>query len=85
MPEENKQIDWKAIEYRMSQHFTPGSPIDSTGLFCGRSKQTGMIIDSINFKGQHAILYGERGVGKTSLANQLFQNISTGNLLLPRT
>lgn len=30
-----------------------------------------MILDVINQKGQHAILYGERGVGKTSLANVL--------------
>ena len=28
-------------------------------------------MDTINQKGQHAILYGERGVGKTSLANVL--------------
>ena len=77
MSEEQNPIQWSAIGHRMSQHFTPGSPIDSTGLFCGRTKQIGMIIDSINFRGQHAILYGERGVGKTSLANQLFENIST--------
>ena len=28
-----------------------------------------MVIDAINQQGQHALIYGERGVGKTSLAN----------------
>ena len=29
------------------------------------------LIDAANQAGQHAIIYGERGVGKTSLANVL--------------
>src|SRR5262249_28920811 len=29
------------------------------------------VMDAINQKGQHAIIYGERGVGKTSLSNVL--------------
>lgn len=34
-----------------------------------RIDQLNQIIDVINQKGQHAIIFGERGVGKTSLAN----------------
>jgi Cdc6-like AAA superfamily ATPase len=52
--------------------FTPGSPIDSKDLFAGRRRQREKLISTIFQKGEHAILYGERGVGKTSLANTLF-------------
>ena len=52
--------------------FTPGSAIDSRDLFAGRTKQVEKVISTIFQKGSHAILFGERGVGKTSLANTLF-------------
>lgn len=56
----------------VTQAFTPGSPIDSSALFAGRKRQREKLISTIFQKGEHAILYGERGVGKTSLANTLF-------------
>jgi hypothetical protein len=51
--------------------FTPTAPIDEVSLFTGRIEQVRSVIRAVNQKGQHAILYGERGVGKTSLANVL--------------
>src|ERR1700719_4583607 len=57
---------------RINLSFTPGSPIDSKDLFAGRKRQREKLISTIFQKGEHAILYGERGVGKTSLANTLF-------------
>src|SRR5439155_26663996 len=51
--------------------FSPSAPIDERALFAGREKQITLVIDAINQKGQHVIVYGERGVGKTSLANVL--------------
>src|ERR1700721_988453 len=56
----------------INETFTPGSPIDSKDLFAGRQRQRDKLINTIFQKGEHAILYGERGVGKTSLANILF-------------
>lgn len=52
--------------------FTPGAPIDSKDLFAGRKKQRDRVVGTVFQKGQHAIVFGERGVGKTSLANTLF-------------
>jgi Cdc6-like AAA superfamily ATPase len=52
--------------------FTPGAPIDSKDLFAGRKKQRDRVLGTVFQKGQHAIVFGERGVGKTSLANTLF-------------
>jgi Cdc6-like AAA superfamily ATPase len=51
--------------------FTPGAPIDDYSLFGGRMDQVMDVINTVGQKGRHVILYGERGVGKTSLANIL--------------
>lgn len=53
--------------------FTPGAPIDDYALFGGRLDQVTDVINTVGQKGRHVILYGERGVGKTSLANVLAQ------------
>jgi len=62
MTQEQKQLI-------LGQVFSPTSPIQEKDFFFGRIKQLEKIADAINEHGQHAILYGERGVGKTSLAN----------------
>lgn len=49
--------------------FSPTSPIKEKEFFQGRIKQLEKICEAINQVGQHAILYGDRGVGKTSMAN----------------
>lgn len=51
--------------------FTPNQPIDSRDLFAGREKQVDKVISTIFQRGAHAVLFGERGVGKTSLTNTI--------------
>ncbi len=63
--------DWGELSWRVSQVFTPAVPISEDELFAGRADQIDKAIDAINQLGQHAVVYGERGVGKTSLANVL--------------
>lgn len=60
-----------SLRLRIGQLFTPATPINDRDLFAGRPKQIHRIIDAISQRGQHAIVFGERGVGKTSLANVL--------------
>jgi len=55
----------------LSSAFSPSAPIDQQALFSGRLSQLIDVVNAVNQKGQHAILYGERGVGKTSLARVL--------------
>lgn len=49
--------------------FTPHQPIGSLDFFFGRQGEVQSIVEQINTPGQHSLLYGERGVGKSSLAN----------------
>ncbi|GAA0710359.1 ATP-binding protein [Dactylosporangium roseum] len=51
--------------------FTPGTPVLRRDRFHGRVDQIFEIINSVAQPGTHVVLYGERGVGKTSLANVL--------------
>jgi Cdc6-like AAA superfamily ATPase len=55
----------------LASAFSPSAPIDQQALFSGRLAQLTDVLNAINQKGQHAILFGERGVGKTSLARVL--------------
>lgn len=56
----------------LNKVFSPIAPIKRKDFFFGRRMQLDHIVDAINETGQHAILYGERGVGKTSLANIMY-------------
>ena len=63
--------DLQALSFQTGSIFTPGAPINERDLFAGRSGQVEKIIDAVSQRGCHAILYGERGVGKTSLSNMI--------------
>ncbi len=62
----------------INEVFTPSSPIENKEFFSGRTEQYAQIREAINEKGQHAIMFGHRGAGKTSLANMclyMFENL----------
>lgn len=58
-----------------AQVFSPAAPIDQYHLFAGRVKQVREVLTAANQRGRHVIMFGERGVGKTSLANILSELI----------
>ncbi len=55
----------------LREAFTPTRPKQDTALFSGRFKQMQRIIAAIEEERAHVMIYGERGSGKTSLANVL--------------
>jgi Cdc6-like AAA superfamily ATPase len=61
--------DADRIGLQASNVFTPRTPVAARELFAGRLDQMNKVFDALGQVGLHAILYGERGVGKTSLAN----------------
>lgn len=54
---------------RAKDQFTPFTPIQLVELFKGRSEIIRKIVTELQSPGRHIILFGDRGVGKTSLAN----------------
>lgn len=63
--------DWQALHFEASQIFTPSTPIGIAETFAGRQPQVRKLLDVIGERGRHAIIYGEPGVGKTSIAQVL--------------
>lgn len=55
----------------MHQVFTPGAPVNHRDLFKGRVSQINRVIQAIPSPGRHPVIFGQRGVGKTSLVNIL--------------
>jgi Cdc6-like AAA superfamily ATPase len=61
--------DWRALRHEAEILFTPGTSIKEQDLFAGRATQIEKLTQRIRLTGGHAVIYGERGVGKSSLVN----------------
>jgi Cdc6-like AAA superfamily ATPase len=62
------QEDFEIIAFEASQLFTPSRPVSEQDLFAGRSAEIRKMLEATAESGKHVVLFGERGVGKTSLA-----------------
>jgi Cdc6-like AAA superfamily ATPase len=60
--------DWIRLRFEAPALFTAG-PLDEERLFAGRSGQVTSLLETVLERSKHAILFGERGTGKTSLSN----------------
>lgn len=69
----------------LGRAFTPAAPVTRADLFAGRTAQVRDALDVLFQPGQHAVIYGERGVGKTSLTTVLAEIMGGGQLLALRT
>lgn len=56
--------------------FTPSGPVTDIERFSGRSSQVLKATGGISQPGRHVVIYGERGVGKTSLSNVLVDAVA---------
>src|ERR1017187_1498602 len=61
--------DGKALSAAAGKVLQPRTPITNRELFAGRWSQLTTVADAVAQPGLHVAIYGERGVGKTSLAN----------------
>lgn len=59
------------FEEIMRHYVRPSDPIDSYEHLIGRAKQRESIEEAINSPGRHIFIYGDRGAGKTSLAQTI--------------
>jgi GTPase SAR1 family protein len=62
-------LNFEEKRKQLSQYYSPSAPINSEKIFYGRTDQLEKMHEAVGEKGQHIAVYGERGVGKTSLAN----------------
>jgi Cdc6-like AAA superfamily ATPase len=60
--------EFDALKTAASKAFSPRTPISTKELFAGRWAQMQTIGDTVAQIGLHAVIFGERGVGKTSLS-----------------
>jgi hypothetical protein len=70
-------IDWKALRSEVLETFTPGPAINEVAQFAGRKATIQRLQDIAVERARNAIIFGERGVGKTSLANIFHKDLNT--------
>ena len=63
----------KLAKYTLIGSVFSAAPVDRKTLFAGRTDQLRDAITAVTQRAKHAVIYGERGVGKTSLANMVFE------------
>jgi Cdc6-like AAA superfamily ATPase len=68
-------VDWRALRAEILETFTPGPAINEIADFAGRKATIQRLQDIVVERARHAIIFGERGVGKTSLANIFYKDL----------
>jgi len=71
-----------AIRLRLREAFMPSQPVVSRQLFAGRERLLERIIGYIEDQRSHVVLYGERGIGKTSLLRVLVELARDANYFI---
>jgi Cdc6-like AAA superfamily ATPase len=59
------------VRSRLRNAYTPAQPVTDRKMFAGRRKILAALIRSIEDQRLHTVIYGERGIGKTSLLQVL--------------
>src|SRR3546814_5709382 len=59
------------IQSRLRLAFGASPPVSDARFFAGRQDTLARIIAALEGEGAHAVIYGERGIGKTSLMHVL--------------
>lgn len=72
-----------AVHAHIDEVFSPSAPIARRDLFTGRHAQVQDLLQAVLQRGQHAVVCGERGVGKTSLVT-LLADFAQGPLVVLR-
>ena len=74
-------MDWTSLRADVFDVFTPGQQINELSMFAGRRDVIRRLQDISNERGRNAIIFGEKGVGKTSLAAVFHKDLNVKNSL----
>ena len=69
---------------KLREAFTPSQPVTDKRLFAGRLQVLGHLIEAIEDRLAHVVVFGERGIGKTSLLHILADLASESDYLTLR-
>lgn len=75
------------IRIQLTRVFTPESPITEKDSFQGRQAEITKVLEAVLKPGAHVVIFGERGVGKTSLAvliEQFWRDQMNDSILMGR-
>ncbi|QYK53512.1 MAG: ATP-binding protein [Fimbriimonadaceae bacterium] len=70
-----KKFDVDQARFRAKRIFHSGTPLTEGEFFAGRIDELQRILKAHAMKGVHIVVYGQRGVGKTSLCNILHEKL----------
>jgi Cdc6-like AAA superfamily ATPase len=70
----SQQIDTKKTTELLNESFTPHMPINKADFLSGRQDIINNVSNAIRTRGLHVILWGQRGTGKTSIAQVIAEN-----------
>ena len=77
-----KGINFKEIDKSLEESFSPHLPINKAEFLAGRKKIIKNVVTALRTRGLHIILWGQRGTGKTSIAQVITDTI---NHEIPKT
>jgi Cdc6-like AAA superfamily ATPase len=70
------------LRLKLRSAFTPSQPVADRRMFAGRTEAFASIITAIEDQRLHVIMYGDRGLGKTSLLRMLAQAATSARYLV---
>jgi Cdc6-like AAA superfamily ATPase len=70
------------VRAKLRTAYTPAQPVTDRRMFAGRTKVLTALIRSIEDQRLHTVIYGERGIGKTSLLHVLAQAAADARYLV---
>ena len=62
------EINWMTLGWELGSLFS-GAPVAEEDMFAGRAAEVRRMLEAVLDRSKHVVLFGERGVGKTSIAN----------------
>lgn len=68
-----QQAEVARLHVQLREAFTPSAPISEKDSLQGRETEINKVLDAVTNQGAHVAIFGERGVGKTSLAGLIEQ------------
>src|SRR5271155_1948207 len=87
MDELKTKDEWSQLELDVNRSFSAGPllPVSSDDLgpseqlYPGRASEVQRMMEAVRDPAKHIVLYGERGIGKTSLSNTFWRSPSAFN------